>query len=97
MKRRVHLYTLHVHGSYKDGDRCNGDYSRQRCETSVQGSSPSWMKGDKGKTFTFAWKIKLDQNFKESGKFCHLHQIKLDGGNVGTPNLTITARSAMQL
>jgi hypothetical protein len=92
----VHAYTLHVTSSL-DGDRCNGHYDRQRCETSVQGSSPSWMKGNKGMTFSYAWKIYLDKNFKESGSFCHLHQIKLDGGDVGTPNLTLTARDYMQL
>ena len=62
--RKVHLYTLHVHNGYKDGDRCTGDYSRQRCETSVQGSSPSWMKGYQGMTFSYAWKLYLDKNFK---------------------------------
>lgn len=97
LKRNVHHYTLHVHNGYKDGDRCNGDYGRQRCETSVQGSSPNWMKGNKGLTFTYAWKLYLDPNFAVSNKFCHLHQIKLDGGNVGNPNLTLTARSNMQL
>jgi len=95
--KMVHQYSLHVNRTYKDGDRCNGDYSRQRCETSVQGTSPAWMKGYKGMTFTYAWKLFLDKDFKQSGKFCHLHQIKLDGGNVGTPNLTLTARDAMQL
>jgi len=55
------------------------------------------MYGKKGRTFTYAWKIYLDPNFRVSGKFCHLHQIKLDGGNVGTPNLTLTARSDVQL
>lgn len=55
------------------------------------------MQGSKGKTFTYAWKIFLDPNFKVSGKFCHLHQIKLDGANVGNPNLTLTARSDVQL
>lgn len=27
-----------------------------------------------------------------SGDFCHVHQIKLDGTNVGNPCLTITLR-----
>lgn len=97
LRRNVHLYSLHVHNGYKDGDRCTGDYSRQRCETSVQGSSPDWMKGYKGMTFTYAWKLYLDSNFAVSNKFCHLHQIKLDGANVGDPNLTLTARASMQL
>jgi hypothetical protein len=38
-----------------------------------------------------------DTDFKESGLFCHLHQIKLDGGNVGVPNMTITARSTVNI
>jgi hypothetical protein len=97
LNRNVHHYTLHVHNGYFDGDRCLGDYSRQRCESSVQGSSPAWMHGAAGKTFTYAWKLYLDPNFKMSGKFCHLHQIKLDGGNVGNPNLTLTARADVQL
>ena len=69
LNRRVHLYTLHVHDSYKDGDRCNGDYGRQRCETSVQGSSPSWMKGDKGKNYTYAWKLYLEKISKNQVSF----------------------------
>lgn len=95
--RNVHAYTLHVHQNYKDGDRCLGDYSRQRCETSVQPTSPSWMWGAAGKTFTYAWKLFLDSDFKVSNKFCHLHQIKLDGSDVGNPNLTLTARASVQL
>jgi hypothetical protein len=55
------------------------------------------MYGSKGKTFTFAWKFFLDPNFKVSNKFCHLHQIKLDGSGVGDPNLTLTARADVQL
>jgi len=31
LNRKVFLYHLHVHNGYVDGDRCNGDYSRQRC------------------------------------------------------------------
>lgn len=97
LKRNVFLYTLHVSKDYQDGDRCNGDYSRQRCETSVQTSSPGWMQGDKGMTFTYAWKLFLDKDFTANYQFCHLHQIKLDGTNVGNPNLTLTARAFMQL
>lgn len=51
------------------------------------------MKGDKGKTFTYAWKVYLDPQFKATYQFCHLHQIKLGGNDVGTPNLTLTART----
>ena len=95
--RTVFQYSLHAHKGYVDGDRCLGDYSRQRCETSVQTSSPVWMQGQRGKTYTYAWKLFLDSNFQVSGKFCHLHQIKLDGAGVGNPNLTLTARANVQL
>jgi hypothetical protein len=63
----------------------------------VDAASPTWMHGSDGKTFTYAWKFKLDSGFKESGLFCHLHQIKLDGSDVGDPNMTITARSTVDL
>ena len=55
------------------------------------------MKGDAGKTFTYAWKVYLDPGFQVTNQFCHLHQIKLDGANVGNPNLTLTARADVQL
>jgi len=97
LKRKVFLYHLHVHSGYKDGDRCNGDYGRQRCETSVSARSPTWMHGSAGKTFTYAWKVFLDPSFKVSGAFCHLHQIKLDGTGAGNPNLTLTARADVRL
>jgi hypothetical protein len=63
----------------------------------VNAASPAWMHGADGKSFTYAWKFKLDSGFQESGLFCHLHQIKLDGGNMGDPNMTITARSTVGL
>lgn len=63
----------------------------------VNSASPTWMQGHDNKSFSFSWKFKLDSGFKESGDFCHLHQIKLDGAGVGNPNYTITARSNVQL
>lgn len=96
LNRNVHHYTLHSHSGYSDRDRC-GDKGRQRCETSVQPSSPAWMHGSAGKTFSFAWKLYLDPNFQVSKNFTHLHQIKLDGSGVGTPNLTLTAKTNVML
>jgi len=97
LRRNVFLYSLHVHNGYVDGDRCLGDYSRQRCESSVTTSSPTWMQGYQGMTFTYAWKFYLDSGFQVTNKFCQLQQIKLSGADVGNPNLTLTARSNMQL
>lgn len=45
----------------------------------------------------FSWRFKLDAGFQESGLFCHLHQIKYDGSGVGDPNVTITARSSVDI
>mgnify|MGYP000913165148 CR=1 FL=1 len=93
LNRNVFAFDLHVN---PDDDRCiNQD--RQRTEMAVDAGSPSWMHGSDGKSFTYDWKFKLDAGFKESGLFCHLHQIKLDGGNVGDPNMTITARSTVDI
>lgn len=51
------------------------------------------MHGRKGSTFTYAWKVFLPSDFVTIGKFCHIHQIKLTGRNVGFPNITLTARN----
>ena len=45
------------------------------------------MKGHNGRTFTYAWKVFIDIEFKTTYTFCHLHQIKYDGSGVGNPNL----------
>lgn len=95
LNRNVFAFDLHV-TSALDDDRCENK-DRQRTEMAVNAASPSWMHGSDGKSFTYAWKFKLDANFKESGLFCHLHQIKLDGSGVGDPNMTITARSTLDI
>ena len=55
------------------------------------------MQGYSGLTFSYAWKLYLPSTFTVSGAFCHLHQIKYDGNNVQNPNITLTARSYVQL
>jgi hypothetical protein len=41
---------------------------------------------------SYAWKFFAEQDIKLSGDFCHIHQIKLEGYNVGNPCLTVTLR-----
>lgn len=86
-------YDLHVN---QDDDRCIKQ-DRQRTEMAVDAASPEWMHGSDGKTYSFSWKFKLDAGFKESGEFCDLHQIKLDGANVGVSNMSIKARNTLNL
>ena len=31
LKRPIFRYHLHINNKYVDGDRCSGDYTRQRC------------------------------------------------------------------
>ena len=50
------------------------------------------MQGHNGMQFTYAWKFFAEKDIKLSGNFCHIHQIKLDGADVGDPSLTITMR-----
>jgi hypothetical protein len=52
------------------------------------------MHGFDGRSFTYGWKFKISEDFKGSGDFCHIHQIKLFGkGEVaGLPKLTYTLR-----
>lgn len=67
---------------------------RQRTEVKVDLHSPQWMHGFDGRSFTYGWKFKISEDFKGSGDFCHIHQIKLFGkGEVaGLPKLTYTLR-----
>ena len=50
------------------------------------------MQGKNGMQFSYAWKFFAEKDMKLSGNFCHVHQIKLDGADMGNPCLTITIR-----
>jgi hypothetical protein len=91
LNRNVFVHTLHRHGTYEDSDRCM-KYDRQRVETSVDGRSDKWMQGKNGLQFSYAWKFFSEKDIKLSGDFCHVHQIKLDGADMGNPCLTVTLR-----
>ena len=59
---------------------------------SATGSSPSFMYGSNGDHFSYAWKVFIPASFTATYNFCHIHQLKLDGANVGGPNITISLR-----
>ena len=73
LNRNVFVHTLHKNATYADDDRCQ-DSTRQRVETSVTSRSETWMQGQKGSVFTYAWKLFVPAGFATSGKFCHFHQ-----------------------
>jgi hypothetical protein len=70
-----------------DNDRCvNTD--RQRLEIKMNESSAKL-----GTTRTYQWKVKLDAGYKANPSFCHIHQIKAEGGDAGAPIITLTTRA----
>lgn len=59
LKKRVFAFDLHLN---YDNDRCK-KFDRQRTEIKVFDRSPGWMMGRDGKTFSYSWKFKLQENF----------------------------------
>ena len=52
------------------------------------------MYGRNGDHFSYAWKVFVPASFSATNNFCHIHQIKLDGGNTGGPNMTISLKAS---
>jgi hypothetical protein len=89
LKKDVFVFAIHRD---LDDDRCQNT-DRQRLEICTNNSSPAALKGLSGMTHTYRWKFKLDAGFKPSGSFCHIHQIKAEGGSDDdAPIVTITPR-----
>jgi hypothetical protein len=88
--KSVFVFTLHRD---LDDDRCiNTD--RQRVEMKTSTSSPDNMTAKSGETHTYEWKFKLDAAFQPSSSFCHIHQIKAQGGSDDdAPLITLTPRA----
>lgn len=70
-----------------DDDRC-GAKDRQRTE--IRLNDPKIVNGV---ACTHSWKFKLDQGFQPSPSFCHIHQIKAEGGDAAAPMWTLTPRA----
>jgi hypothetical protein len=88
--KNVFVFTLHRD---LDDDRCiNTD--RQRVEMKTSTASPDNMTAKVGEVHTYQWKFKLDAAFKPSPSFCHIHQIKAEGGSDDdAPIITLTPRA----
>lgn len=70
-----------------DDDRC-GATDRQRTEIRLNDKQVV-----NGVACTHTWKFKLDKGFQASPNFCHIHQIKAEGGDADAPMWTLTPRS----
>lgn len=85
-----YVFAFHIHLS-PDNDKGNNS-DRQRNEIKTYNQSPDNLKATLNERVKYSWKFKLDQGFKASGDFTHLHQIKPIDGNASMPTITLTAR-----
>lgn len=93
LKQYVFKFTNHAGPEALDGDRGKLE-DRQRNEMKSQ-TTTEWykMNGNWDERQALEWKFFIPEGFRPSSKFCHLHQLKAQEGNNGSPLITITARS----
>lgn len=85
------VFQFHAH-VLPDNDRCI-NFDRQRTEIKTYDKSPDNLLAVQGETVEYRWKFKIDNFFKTSKKFTHLHQLKAVGGSEHSiPQITLTAR-----
>lgn len=68
-----------------DGDRDTTNRDRQRAE--VKGLGPHQFNGD---TFEYATTWRSNPEFKGTGRFCHIFQLKAINGDDGAPLVTLS-------
>jgi hypothetical protein len=85
------VFAFHIHTT-PDNDRCLPATDRQRNEIKTYNQSPDSLLAKQNETLSFKWKFKLDQGFKPSPNFTHLHQLKAIGGDDDLPLITLTGR-----
>ena len=92
LNQYVFRFTNHA-GEALDGDRGKLE-DRQRNEMKSQ-TSAAWykMNGNWNEWQILEWKFKIPAGFQPSSSFTHLHQLKAQEGNNGSPLITITARA----
>lgn len=84
----VFTFTLHVQ---PDTDRCLLN-DRQRLEVKASDSSPEELRIRAGETVFYRWRFRLDEGFRNSPGFTHLHQLRPFDGDAAQPMLTLTSR-----
>lgn len=93
IKQPVFLFMNHANKEVLDGDRGKIE-DRQRNEMKSQ-TSAAWYKlnGNWDEWQRLVWKFKVPKGFRPSSSFCHIHQLKAQEGNNGSPLITITPRA----
>ena len=89
----VFLFNMHV---VPDNDRCSAT-DRQRLEIKTEKHSPespyqAYIIGHLGQNVVHRWRFFLPAGFQPSYSFTHIHQIKADDGDDGSPLITLTPR-----
>ena len=89
----VYVFNIHV---VPDNDRCSAT-DRQRLEIKTElhsNATPyqSYIIGHLGETVVHRWRFMLPTGFQPSYSFTHIHQIKADDGDDGSPLITLTPR-----
>lgn len=89
----VFKFMNHAGPNVTDGDR--GKYEdRQRNEMkSRTGEGFHMMNGNWDEWQRLEWKFKIPAGFRPSTSFTHIHQLKAQEGNNGSPLITITPRA----
>lgn len=93
LNQYVFKFNNHANADVADGDR--GKYEdRQRNEMkSRTGDGRYHMNGNWDEWQRLEWKFKIPKDFRPSGSFTHIHQLKAQEGNNGSPLITITPRA----
>ena len=93
LRQPAFLFMIHANKEVLDGDRGKIE-DRQRNEMKSQ-TTPAWYKlnGNWDEWQRLTWKFKIPKGFRPSSSFCHIHQLKAQEGNNGSPLITITPRA----
>lgn len=93
IKQHVFKFISHANADVLDGDRGKLE-DRQRNEMKTQ-TTAAWYKlnGNWDEWQRLEWKFLIPKGFQPSSSFCHIHQLKAQEGNNGSPLITITPRS----
>lgn len=93
LNQYVFRFINHAGPNVTDGDR--GKYEdRQRNEMkSRTGEGRHHMNGNWDEWQRLEWKFKIPAGFRPSSSFTHIHQLKAQEGNNGSPLITITPRA----
>jgi hypothetical protein len=93
LNKNVFRFIMHV---TPDNDRCKvGVDDRQRNEIKTYSDSPENVKAVKDEIVEYKWKFRLNDDFKPSSSFTHIHQIKSVGGSFASiPMISLTLRKS---